>query len=201
MIEAILYATQAIASLYAIGWVMPKFWLPSWYWPETRSERDFANQHWARRWLFYAKFSLIFLGLVIMGFHMSDALVQWAAKIWPNRSMSEEWSEGMRTIRSTLGFGLAVSILSIAEARHEDAALRPIERRALFHLIDRLKDQPWSSQTAEDYRQSVISSAENALSHPMNGEGLGVRSYRLALIDKFSALRARTGPNGAAGPS
>ncbi len=77
--------------------------------------------------------------------------------------------------------------MSIAEAREEAAACRPIEVKALRALSLALNRLPYKSETAEDYRQSILRQAESALSSEQPGEGDGLRAHRNTLKKAFAS--------------
>ena len=128
----------------------------------------------------------MFVGLTLLAYHMLYAVLGWIPNDWGVHDEDGKWSQGIGYSRGTIAIFIAGATMSIAEAGEEAAACRPIEVKALRALSLALRRSPYQSETAADYRQSILRQAESALSSEQPGEGDGLRAHRNTLKGAFA---------------
>lgn len=175
---------QAVVALAAIYYVAPRVWSQTAY---RADEPDPDSLSRLQRWRLYAWFTMVFIGLWVIGFHASGSLLSWLPETWGAVDDDGDWLAIGPGIQRITGFAFAGFLLERAHVISELAALRPLERNFTVSLITALTKAPYGDQTADAYRRTLLANARGSLQPPAaRREGQGERAYRERLAKSLS---------------
>lgn len=174
----VLGLVQAAFALAALLWVCPLIANPRANY-EFYSKREDAMSR-PERWRYYLRAGCIFIGLLILFYHASGALLSWIPYSWGSHDEDGEWRALAPTARGIAALVGAGCFMQVFEARIEAAAKHVVEEHALVELLDSLGRPVWRDETAETLRERLVKTAGSALTNADRGhlDGKGVRDYR-----------------------
>ncbi|WP_161639217.1 hypothetical protein [Brevundimonas diminuta] len=174
----VLGLVQAAFALVALLWVCPLIANPRQNYEFYYKREDAMSR--AERWRHYLRWGCVFIGLLILFYHASGALLSWIPYSWGSLDEDGEWQALAPSARGLAAFVGAGCFMQVFEARVESAAKHVVEEHALIELLDTLSKPVWRDETAETLRERLLKTAGSALTNTDRAhlDGKGVRDYR-----------------------
>lgn len=191
--ENVIGIAKAIAVLPAIFWLVGHFGMPRRYWKDDRSQPNPDRMKWLPRWKFYGGVIILFVGLLLIAYDATDAVMDWMPRSWGGVDEDGEWRAMRPGLQGTVAFLIAGLVLESAGKRAEASAKWPVDHAFALAIIEDLESQPWklTGETGDDYRLRVIRAGRAILNQERYDDAFDLKAYRTRLIDRLTVVEVR----------
>lgn len=191
--ENIFGIAKLIAVLPAIFWLIGQFAMPRRYWQGPGLPLNRLSTF--AKWKEYGGAAILFVGLILIAYDATDAVMDWMPRSWGGFDEEGEWQAVRPGIQGMMALFIAGSVIDIAEKRAEAAAKWPIDHALVLRLIE-VVERPSHTFGGEDepveaYRLHLIQSGRGALKNERYDDAFALKRYREQLINWLTDVETR----------
>ena len=173
-------AIQAAFASAGLFYVVPRVWSNTAY---RTNEPDPDRLPRFARWRLYGWFTVVFIGLGVVGYHATGSLVGWVPDSWGGVDEDGDWMALRPALQGVGAFLFAGFSVERSHLISQMAALRPMENAFTTGMIAALMKPCYRDESGTAYRARLIREARLILKHPFGRrEGPGERAEREKLL-------------------
>lgn len=192
--EIIFGIAKAIAVLPAIFWLIGQFGMPRQYWQGSRLPFDPDRMSTFAKWKSYGGVIILFVGLMLIAYDATDAVMDWMPRSWGGVDEDGEWRAMRPGLQGMMAFFLAGMVMQIAGSRAESSAKWPTDHALAHRLIEELEGSTYRLEgdgSVDAYRLQLIRSGRGVLKQERYDDAPDLKEYRKQLIERLSAVENR----------